>query len=129
MKFKIKKPKKKTIIIDVIIIIIIATLVFFFGHGFIPKKNIQKSASSLCTDTYDECKAVSVISCNYNGSTIYRVDYDCADTPVKYFDSNLVLINDSCWGMPVANQTEPPQICYDLDKGCKYDTYDSNICK
>ena len=129
MNFKLKKPKKSTIIIDIIIIIIIAISVFFFGHGFVFNKSQQKSALSLCSDTNGECKAVSVVLCDYKGATIYRVDYNCTDIPAKYFDSNLNLINDSCWGMPKINQTDPPQICYDLDKGCKYDTFDSNICK
>lgn len=86
----------------------------------------EKSALLLCNDTYSGCNAISVNPCNYNNSIIYRVNYGCTDVPSKYFDSNLNLIADYCWGMPLPNQPEPPKICYDLDKGCQHD---KNICE
>ncbi|MCX6723332.1 MAG: hypothetical protein NT094_04705 [Candidatus Staskawiczbacteria bacterium] len=126
--------KKIIYTIVIIILVIIIILVFFiFSNSnkddYVNLKEVQSPALSLCNRLYNNdegCPAVSVVPCNYQNATTYRVDYGCTDVPAGYFDSNLNLINDSCWGMPAEGQTKTPQICEDLDEKCQYD---NNICK
>lgn len=121
-----KKIIYAVVIIILVIIIILAFFIFSDKNKIVNLHGVKNPALSLCNDMNSGCKANSVVPCNYKNSTIYRVDYDCTDIPAKYFDSNLNLLADYCWGMPAANQTKLPQLCYDLDEKCQYD---NNMCK
>ena len=117
---------KKSIIISVAVFLILALILF--GCKPLIEKDTEKIFTPLCNDTYSEysdCRAVSINLCQYNGTPIYRVNYGCTDIPAKYFDSNLNVIADYCWGMPLPNQPNPPELCFELDKECQHDI---NLC-
>ena len=117
---------KKGIIISITVILVLT--VILFGCKPLLEKDTEKILTSLCNDTYGEysdCRAVSVNPCSYNGTPLYRVNYGCTDIPAKYFDSNLKVIADYCWGMPLPDQPESPEICSELDKECQHDI---NLC-
>jgi hypothetical protein len=116
----------KKILMFIIFFLILFFIFFFFIPIPISPPNFPHQ--QLCNDVYSQdplCKAESVNPCQYQGSQIYRVNYNCVDTPAKYFDSNLELIADYCWGMPLPDETNPPEICIELDKQCNREI---NLC-
>ena len=117
---------KKRIIIFISVLLLLVLILF--SYKFLIEKDKKKILTILCNDTYDEysdCRAVSVNPCQYNGTSIYRVNYGCTDISAKYFDSNFEVIADYCWGMPLPNQPEPPELCFKLDRECQHDI---NLC-